>query len=84
MKLSKPVKIDSRICFSISYFESEKEADIYADYVVKQGFTYNGGFYHGMPCGRDKSCDYEDENGKKLYAVTEQGVWYGNNQHGAL
>lgn len=67
----KPVKVDSRICFAIAYYASEAEA-MEADRLGRiAGHTYNGGWFHGMPCGRDKGWDYTDETtGKKLYAVT--------------
>jgi energy-converting hydrogenase Eha subunit B len=66
-----PVKIDSRICFAIAYFTTPADAAAYAKVVEKRGDTYNGGFFHGMPCGRDASFDYTDpETGQMLYAVT--------------
>lgn len=68
--LPKSVKYDSRICFAIAYFATEAEADIYGAYVRRKGYTYNGGFYHGYPLGRDKSWDYEDPKLGKLFAVT--------------
>lgn len=70
--LPKPYKIDSRICFGISYFDNEKDADTYAAHVRSLGLTYNGGWFHGMPCGRDKSFDHiEKDTGVQLYAVTD-------------
>ncbi len=66
-----PVKRDSRICFGIAYFHTEADADTYAKIVRERGDTYNGGFFHGSPCGRDKSWDHVDpDTGKQLYAVT--------------
>jgi hypothetical protein len=62
----KPVKIDSRICFGIMYFATEADAQKAHEYVRAKGFTYNGGFFHGMPCGRDPSFDHDG-----LFAVTE-------------
>ncbi len=60
---------DIRICFSIAYFTDEKDAEAYAE--TTKGATYNGGFYHGQPCGRDKSWDYTDRlDGVKYYATT--------------
>lgn len=70
-ELPVPVLTESRICFGVAYFASEKEAEIYAKHVAADGRTYNGGFFHGMACGRDRGYDYLDENGRKLYAVTE-------------
>jgi hypothetical protein len=66
------VEYDSRICFGIALFDDEAKADEYAAEVKAKGFTYNGGWYHGMPCGRDKSWDHEDKvTGVKLFAVTD-------------
>lgn len=58
-KLSgRPCDIDSRICFGIEFYDSEVKAG-YATLITKlQGNTYNGGWFHGMACGRDKSFDY--------------------------
>lgn len=68
--MQKPDDIDVRICFCIYFFYDEAKADEYAAYVEKKGFTYNGGMFHGMPCGRDKSFDKIDADGRKMYAVT--------------
>ena len=68
--LPNPVKIDSRICFGIAYFASEADADTFAAHVRAKDRRYNGGFFHGMPCGRDKSWDYVDPKLGQLYAVT--------------
>ena len=67
--LPEPVERDIRICFSIYYFQTERDADVYATHVRKEGYTYNGGWYHGRPCGRDPSWDYNDGDLRK-YAVT--------------
>ncbi len=69
--LPTPIKQESRICFGIAWFKTEAEADRYGAHVRKAGYTYNGGFYHGMLCGRDKSWDYVDKELGQLYAVTE-------------
>lgn len=71
IKLPEPVKTDSRICFAIRYFKTEQDADTYAAWVRSQGITYNGGYFHGMPCGRDKTWDYVDPELGQLYAVTD-------------
>ena len=63
-----PVKTQGRICFGIAWFTSEADAKRYAEAHV--GDTYNGGFFHGMPCGRDKGFDYVDPQHGKLFAVT--------------
>ncbi len=68
--LPTPVKRDSRSCFSIVWFKTEEEALQYHKHVQEAGFTYNGGFYHGQLCGRDRSFDYEDKKLGQLCAVT--------------
>jgi len=70
--LPQPVKVDSRICFGIAYYTSEADAAIAAADVERRGETYNGGFFHGMACGRDKSWDYTDQTFGPLYAVTSR------------
>jgi hypothetical protein len=70
-KLPTAVKTESRICFGISFFTSEEDARLYAAHIRKRGVTYNGGFMHGMPCGRDTSFDYKDDKLGPLYAVTD-------------
>lgn len=69
--LPKPVKFDSRICFSIAYFASEADAERYAEHVRAMGYTYNGGWFDGMACGRDQTWDHIDPKLGQLYAVTE-------------
>jgi hypothetical protein len=69
--LPQPVKTDSRICFSIQYFSTEQDADTFAAYVRDRGITYNGGWFHGMACGRDKTWDHVDPTLGQLYAVTD-------------
>jgi hypothetical protein len=54
----RPADIDSRICFGIHFYDTEEKA-LYATLHTKmQGNTYNGGWFHGMACGRDTSFDY--------------------------
>jgi hypothetical protein len=65
-----PAKFDSRICFAIAYFTSEADAAVYAAMVRKRGDTYNGGYFHGMPCGRDTGWDHVDPALGPLFAVT--------------
>lgn len=67
-----PVKTESRICFGIAWYTSQEDALRASALVRKHGDTYNGGFYHGMPCGRDKGFDYVDPTHGQLYAVTRQ------------
>lgn len=69
--LDQAVDRDERICFGIVWFATEDLANKYAAQVRKEGRTYNGGFFHGMPCGRDTSWDQKDESGKVIaFAVT--------------
>lgn len=60
------VKVESRICFGISYFATEEEAESYAASVRRRGVTYNGGFLDGTPCGRAPHFDHDG-----LFAVTD-------------
>jgi len=69
--IDKAVKREQRICFGIAWFATEADADAYAAEVRKAGRTYNGGFFHGMPCGRDSGWDHTDGEGRRLYAVTD-------------
>ena len=67
----RPVRTESRTCFGISWFTSEADATAYAASVRKSGTRYNGGFMHGMPCGRDTTWDYTDKELGPLFAVTD-------------
>lgn len=69
--IPKAVKVEGRNCFGIAYFTSEADAQEYADEVRRQGLTYNGGFFHGKPCGRDETWDHVDAEHGQLYAVTD-------------
>lgn len=69
--LPTPAKIDSRISFAIYYFTSEADAQLYAADVARRGSTYNGGWFHGRPCGRDTTWDHTDPTLGPLYAVTD-------------
>lgn len=69
-RLPTPVKLESRICFGIAFYATEADATLAADAVRARGETYNGGFYHGMPCGRDTHFDYVDPEHGPLFAVT--------------
>lgn len=69
--LPEPVKTDVRICFGIHWFTSEEDAKAWGDYSRNvAGNYYNGGYFHGMPCGRDKGHDYVDKELGQLYAAT--------------
>ena len=70
-KLPEPVREEGRICFGLLLFATKKEAEVYGKHVVDRGDTYKGGFFHGMPCGRDEDHDHVDQKtGKKVYAVS--------------
>jgi hypothetical protein len=60
---------DGRISLSVLYFESLADAELIAKEVKEQGCSYNGGWFDGMPCGREPARDYLNE-GIKWYAVT--------------
>lgn len=64
-----PILHSSRIAFAIDYFATEAEADLAGEIVRKRGDSYNGGYFDGMPCGRDSGFDYE-RDGVTYYAVT--------------
>lgn len=64
--LPTPVRRDERICFGIAWFATEAEAEAYAAHVREQGITYNGGYMHGIGCGRAPSHDRDG-----LFAVTD-------------
>ena len=63
------VKHDSRICFGIDWFDTLEAAQAAHAAVQAAGRTYNGGWFDGMPCGRNTGFDSEHE-GRKIYAVT--------------
>ena len=69
----KPVRTESRTCFGLEWFEQEADAENRGAEVRDAGQTVNGGYMHGMECGRHstaKAFDYTDaETGKRLYAV---------------
>ena len=66
-----PVCHDSRICFGINYYATEVDADAAHKAVRARGDEYNGGWFHGMACGRAPEFDYNDDvYGARLYAVT--------------
>lgn len=65
----KPVERDSRTCFGIEWYDSELKANFRHLSVRLYGETYNGGWFHGMACGREKSFDYTRDY-STLYAVT--------------
>jgi len=68
-----PAKVSERICLSIIFCSSEADAEKLAERVEARGDTYNGGWLHGCPCGREPKRDYTDESGTRWYAVTRVG-----------
>ena len=62
---------ETRICFGINWYELEEDAVRADKETRKQGNYYNGGMFHGMRCGRDRTWDYTDDDGIKWYAVTD-------------
>lgn len=63
-------KLDSRICFGIAFYSDAQDAADCAQAVRENGFTYNGGWFDGAPCGRETSRDYTDKDGRRWHAVT--------------
>lgn len=70
VQIPTPAKIESRICLGVAYFFTEEDAQTYAKMVHERGDTYNGGYFHGMSCGREPGRDYTDKALGRLYAVT--------------
>lgn len=69
--LAKAVRTESRICFGLAWFDDAQLAEEAAQAIMARGDRYNGGYYHGMPCGRAPTFDYFDpDTGRRLYAVT--------------
>jgi hypothetical protein len=62
--------ISPRPSMTVFYFVREAEAEDFAGQVELEGRVYNGGFFDGMPCGRETSRDFTNQQGVKLYAVT--------------
>jgi hypothetical protein len=63
---------DSRICFGINYYPTLEDAMAAHHVIVERGDTYNGGWFHGMPCGRESNWDRKHpETGEVVaFAVT--------------
>lgn len=60
---------EGRIAFCLRWYATEELAKLAAEYVRKSGRSYNGGYFHGKPCGREESFDTE-RDGQKLFAVS--------------
>lgn len=56
------VRADSRSCFGLEWYDVEAEA------AAPPSGTVNGGFLHGMPCGRAPEFDTTEADGRKLFA----------------
>lgn len=69
-ELGKTGRRDGRICLSIMWFDNEADADEFGRLSTKEGNTYNGGYFHGMACGREGARDYTDKDGVRWYAAT--------------
>lgn len=61
---------DVRICFGIIFFENKKDAAKCEKEVKRKGLTVNGGYSHGMPCGRATQFDFDDDEDVAWHAVT--------------
>lgn len=71
MAYGKPIDTDVRICFAIAWYATEKEAKAAGAMAHENGDYYNGGWFHGMACGRDKNWDRRDERGNVIaFAAT--------------
>lgn len=70
-ELKDQAKYDGRCALSIWWHTDEALADEHGKLVEKTGATYNGGWFHGMECGREKTRDYMADDGTMRYAVTE-------------
>ena len=74
-----PIHTDGRTCFALAYFLKEADAQAFGDYYKKHGATYNGGYFHGMPCGRDAGFDFvvtEAHKSPDLQAWQKMGKIY--------
>ena len=60
-----PVRSESRICFGLEWYATEEEAETASAIARERDERYNGGYSHGMLCGRDASFDSAG-----LFAVT--------------
>jgi len=65
--------VKHKTCFAVAYYDDEHEAAKASQIVSARGDTYSGGFLDGMKCGRESARDFENTNGKMMYAVTLQG-----------
>ena len=65
-------RVDGRCSFNIAWFKCEDAANRAAKQIRKEGRSHNGGWFHGMPCGRDSAFDMKDkETGETtMFAVS--------------
>jgi hypothetical protein len=63
-------KYQSGNATAVWFFKEEADADAFAASVKAAGATYNGGYFHGKPCGREKERDHTDQHGVRWFAVT--------------
>lgn len=63
-----PIQKDGRCAFCISWYATEEQADKAGQIIFNRNDSYNGGFFHGAPCGRDKTFDMFGK-----FAVTHSG-----------
>jgi hypothetical protein len=62
---------DPRICLSVAYFDSKADAERFGELSRKAGNEYNGGWFHGMACGREPGRDFVAQaSGTPRYAAT--------------
>lgn len=55
--LEQATQKQGRISFQLAWFEDEQTAVEFETVVMKLEHRYNGGFNHGMLCGREKPFD---------------------------
>ena len=63
------IEYSGRCSMSVAWFATEEEAEKFGAAIRASGASYNGGWFHGMPCGRDRGFDTV-KDGKKIYAIT--------------
>ena len=72
--LPAPVHLDARISFTLLYYDTPEVPARAAEATRVAGNTYNGGWFHGEPCGRETQFDHVPaggpNKGKRLYAVS--------------
>jgi hypothetical protein len=46
-----PARFHAGICVNWLIFDNEADAVAWGEHIRRRGDTYNGGMYHGRPCG---------------------------------